>query len=218
MHHRPSDAVARYIRLGLMPGLIVLGLLAGIGYGTLKPKTYSAEAHVMVIAQDDSGPLAASFAQALGRLAPLPGTLALAADELPVASTREAREHIQVSTSPDVPLIRLTGSASSPSRAARYADAAATALVRYGNAHSQETGVRIALMNRASAPADPTSPNPPVNILVGLAAGILLAMLAAFTGLGPRGRLWPALGLEPRPARAPRHSTQPEDHPEPAKA
>ncbi|MFI0351825.1 hypothetical protein [Actinomadura sp. 9N407] len=176
-------------RIGLPLAIVIAGLLTGLGYGLLKTPAYSATSYVLLVSQNDEGPpVAVSFAQAYGRLAALPETLAWAAVPLPPADLADARRNIQASTSPDTPLVRLTASARTPRRAATFANTAADALVRYGNAHQQDTGVRVALMTRAAAPFGPSSPNLPLNVAVGTATGILLAGLVAATGAGTRLR------------------------------
>ncbi|MGI5171307.1 hypothetical protein ACQEU3_43850 [Spirillospora sp. CA-253888] len=178
-------------RIGVPSAFIAAGLLSGLGYGLLKPPSYSATAHVIVVAQDtDAGPAATSLAQAYGRLVPLPGTLAWASPTLPESVVNDARPHIQASTSPETPLIRITGKARSAAKAAKYANAAAGAMVSYGKVHERDTGVRVAAMSPATEPVSPSSPNLPLSVLVGTATGVLLAVLAMVSGLrtAPIGR------------------------------
>ncbi len=128
-------------------------LLGGLGYGLFAPTTYTATAFVLVVDDGgDSGPAAVSFAQAFGRLAPLPETLEHSSIPLPRHAAGDTREHIQASTSPDTPLIRLVGSARTARDAAAFANAAADALVKYGTQHRADTGVRVALMTLAEPP------------------------------------------------------------------
>ncbi|MFI0451445.1 hypothetical protein [Actinomadura sp. 6N118] len=201
-----TDTTSALTRAGLLAAVVLLGLLGGLGYGGLRPTTYSAHAHVMVTAPENAGPSANSFAQAYGRLATLAETLVLATPPLSPASLNSARKHLEVSTSPDAPLIRLTGSAGTPERAATFANAAASALTQYGNTHRIDTGVRVVLMNTAAPPKFPSGPNLPVSALVGTAAGVLLAMLIAATGWDRR---WPGFrrsgGQPPWPRPRPAH-------------
>ncbi|MEU5881191.1 hypothetical protein [Spirillospora sp. NPDC047279] len=180
-HHRPTPR-SSFLRAGILAAIVLIGLLGGLGYGALRPAAYSADAHVLVTAPASEGPIATSFAQAYGRLATLPETLALASPPLPAASLDNARKHLQVSTSPDAPLIRLTGSGRTPGQAARFANAAATALMQYGNVHRGDTGVRVVMMNRAAPPRLPSGPGTALTALVGAAAGTLLALLVIATG------------------------------------
>ncbi|QKG24203.1 hypothetical protein [Actinomadura verrucosospora] len=110
------------------------------------------------------------------------------------------RDHIQSSTSPDTPLIKLAGSADTPAGAAAYANAAADALVRYGTSHRTDTGVRVALMSMAATPSAPSSPNLPLDVAVGTASGVLLAGLGAAVLSGRRARGQHDAGRAPRGA------------------
>jgi hypothetical protein len=182
----PLRWFARHFGLALV--IVIAGVLGGLGYGTFKSPTYSATAFVLVVGQPDAGLAAVNFAQAYARLAPLPETLAWSSKGMPPAERERARQNLQASSSPDTPLVRLTGTADTPLRAAEYANTAADALVRYGVAHQQDTGVRVALMTEADAPLTPSSPNPPMNLAVGTATGLLLGGLVAATGITSRIR------------------------------
>ncbi|MFB4319654.1 glycosyltransferase [Actinomadura sp. 21ATH] len=204
-------------RIGIVLALAVTGLLAGLGYGLYKAPAYSATSYVLIVSQHTDGPpVAVSFAQAYGRLAALPETLAWAADPLPRRDLAQAGERIQASTSPDTPLVRLTATAGSPRQAARFANTAADALVRYGNAHQRDTGVRVALMSTAAAPLSPSSPNPPLNVAVGTATGILLGGLAAAAATARTRRLRQAAARPSVRTRVARAKAAP--RPEPAAA
>ncbi|NDU76785.1 hypothetical protein GWI34_29775 [Actinomadura sp. DSM 109109] len=182
--------IATARRFGLPIAFALTGLLGGLGYALFAPTTYTATAFVLVVesGEGQSGPAAVSFAQAFGRLAPLPETLAYSSLPLPDGDAGSTREHIQASTSPDTPLIKLAGSARTAGDAAAYANAAADALVRYGTSHRSDTGVRVALMTLAEPPAEPSSPNLPLGVAVGTASGILLAGLTAAVMSGRNGR------------------------------
>ncbi|MEU8803321.1 Wzz/FepE/Etk N-terminal domain-containing protein [Spirillospora sp. NPDC048819] len=186
----PLAALLR--RFGLSIAFVLAGFLGGLGYALFAPTTYTAAAFVLVVEEGEAGqagPAAVSFAQAYGRLAPLPETLDYSTLPLPKAAPGSTREHVQASTSPDTPLIRLAGVGRTPHDAAAFANAAADALVRYGTAHRGDTGVRVALMTLAAPPATPSSPNLPLGVAVGTASGVLLAGLAAAVISGRRGRV-----------------------------
>ena len=186
---RAGELLRRY---GWSFAFVLVGLLSGLGYGLLAPSTYTAAAFVLVVEDGTdgarTGPTAVSFAQTYGRLATLPETLQYSKIPLPRVKPGSIREHIQASTSPDTPLIRLAGRAGTAEEAAQFANAAADALVRYGASHHADTGVRVALMTFAEKPAAPTSPNMPVGVAVGAASGLLLAGISAAVLGGRRGR------------------------------
>ncbi|XRQ10207.1 hypothetical protein ACN3XK_04685 [Actinomadura welshii] len=196
-------AVALLRRHGPSLSFILAGLLGGLGYAMFAPTTYTATAFVLVVEKDaeggQAGPAAVSFAQAYGRLAPLPETLDYSRRPLPEMEPGSTREHVQASTSPDAPLIRLAGVARNPRDAAAFANAAADALVRYGTSHRADTGVRVALMTLAAPPDVPSSPSLPLSVAVGTASGVLLAGLSAAVASGRRGR---TEGSRRRPAAA----------------
>jgi capsular polysaccharide biosynthesis protein len=202
----PATALLR--RFGLAMAFVLAGLLGGLGYGLLAPTTYTATAFVLVVDAGDgqSGPAAVSFAQAYGRLAPLPETLEHSSIPLPRHAAGGTREHIQASTSPDTPLIRLAGSARTARDAAAFANAAADALVKYGTRHRADTGVRVALMTLAEPPAAPSSPNLVLDVAAGTASGILHAGLSPALMSGRRGarREWARHAAIPAPAAADR--------------
>ncbi|WP_131732437.1 YveK family protein [Actinomadura formosensis] len=212
---RPRRSLITFLwRFGLVVVLVLTGSLGGLGYTLLAPATYTATAYVLVVngGSDQSGPAAVSFAQVFGRLAPLPETLEYSSLPLPRTPAGAIRKHVQASTSPDTPLIRITGSARTPADAAAYANAAADALVQYGTARRPDTGVRVALMNLAEPPATPSSPNLVLDVAVGTASGILLAGLGAALVSGRRGRG----GTPGRDAAG--HAPVPEPAPEPQPA
>lgn len=205
------DAAARRLRgpltafprrFGLSLAFVLAGFLGGLGYALLAPTTYTATAFVLVVnaGNGETGPAAVSFAQAYGRLAPLPETLEYSTRPLPRHAPGGTREHIQASTSPDTPLIKLAGSARTARDAAAFANAAADALVQYGTSHRADTGVRVALMTLAEPPAAPSSPNLPLGVAAGTATGVLLAGLSAAVMAGRRGA---RRGAAPPPTAVP---------------
>ncbi|MFC7731997.1 hypothetical protein [Actinomadura keratinilytica] len=112
-------------------------------------------------------------------------------------------KHVQASTSPDTPLIQLTGSAHTADAAVAYANAAADALVRYSAVRSQETGVHAALMGAADRPTAPASPNLLLSLAIGTATGILLAGLLGTVASGIRGQFREYRRLHPEQFRQP---------------
>ncbi|MQY03683.1 Wzz/FepE/Etk N-terminal domain-containing protein [Actinomadura macrotermitis] len=195
-------------RFGPAAALLLLGALCGLVYALVRPPVYAATAHIIVVGKQDQNP-AVNFAQVYGRLAVLPETLAYDTGTY----DPKLADNVKATTSPDAPLIRLTGSGETPARAVQRANAAAQALIRFGAEREEDTGVRLALMNQAVPPLRPAAPNGPLDVAVGAAAGLLLAVLAAAAGLRP------ALPRTRREEKTARHrSPVPAPSPAPAPA
>lgn len=151
---------------------------AGLAFASLKAPDYTADAYVITTAATGGeSSTALNFAQAYGRVAARQETLAWAQPPPSGLPLAHLLRHLRASTSPDAPLVQLTGTAGTAEDAAAYANAGANALVRYGNAHRKETGVRLILLSAALPPTEPTSPNPPLDVAIGAATGLLLGGL-----------------------------------------
>ncbi|MEV7188640.1 Wzz/FepE/Etk N-terminal domain-containing protein [Kitasatospora sp. NPDC093102] len=160
---------------------VPLGAAAGAGYAVVSHPSYSANAYVLVVAQSPGeAALATNFAQAYGRLAGQPQVLAVAAAE--TGHTRSELESlVHGTTSPDAPMIEITGTGQRPQQAARAADAVARSLVAFANTSSKETNVRLVTLSPAAAPDKPTTPSGKLDVAVGGAAGLLLGALVMTT-------------------------------------
>ncbi|MFX4294376.1 hypothetical protein [Streptomyces bohaiensis] len=155
---------------GLVVAGLATGLVAGLGYGLLAPVEYEARGHVVVRASEGTDPAAVvGFAQVYGRIAAEPAVLAQAGD-LPGT--------VRAASSPDAPVVEITGTAGSPAAAAAVANAVAPALVAYGNEAEAMTGTRLAVLAEARPPSAPSSPPVAAAAGVGAASGTLLASLA----------------------------------------
>ncbi len=102
---------------------------------------------------------------------------------------RELAKDVQAQTSPDAPMIQITGSASSARLAADEANAVARSLVAFGDTTAQQTRVRLIALAQAAAPAAPSSPSRSLDAAVGGAAGLLLGSLALLARPGAGGAL-----------------------------
>jgi capsular polysaccharide biosynthesis protein len=176
------------VRNGLLIVTALLGAGAGWLYAAIRPPTYDASAYVVLTPAGSSVPdsTAVSFAQAFGRITAQDGVLRIALPILGEGSEDSLRRAIRVSTSPDAPLIRVTGSAGTAQLAAARANAVATALINYGNQRTVRTRVRLDSFAEAAPPPDPTSPRPALDTAVGAAAGLLVGGLAVAAGAGRR--------------------------------
>lgn len=179
-------SLARRARISTL--IIVLAAGAGFGYGRLAPRTYTAQTFLVAVPQvagDNTG--ATAFATAYSRLATQPAVLAqaAAATGIPADTLRGA---VSAATSPDAPVISISGSAHDPKAAAADANAVAAALAALATAHVTDTSVRLTVLAAAAPPTRPSSPSAALDTALGGAAGVLLASLAALASGAATGR------------------------------
>ncbi|MER7671164.1 Wzz/FepE/Etk N-terminal domain-containing protein [Kitasatospora sp. NPDC096128] len=160
---------------------VPLGAAAGAGYAVVSHPSYAASAYVLVVPQNPGeASTATNFAQAYGRLAGQPQVLAVAAAE--TGHTRSELETlVSGTTSPDAPMIEITGTGGRPQEAAETADAVARSLVAFANTSSRDTNVRLVTLAPAAEPDKPTTPSAKLDVAVGAAAGLLLGSLVLMT-------------------------------------
>ncbi|MFB7910908.1 Wzz/FepE/Etk N-terminal domain-containing protein [Kitasatospora sp. NPDC059146] len=160
---------------------VPLGAAAGAGYAVVSPPSYAASAYVLVVPQNPGeASTATNFAQAYGRLAGQPQVLTVAAAE--TGHTRSELESlVSGTTSPDAPMIEITGTGRKAQEAARTADAVARSLVAFANTSSRDTNVRLVTLAPAAEPDKPTTPSGKLDVAVGAAAGLLLGSLVLMT-------------------------------------
>ncbi|MBD0693948.1 Wzz/FepE/Etk N-terminal domain-containing protein [Streptomyces sp. CBMA123] len=160
---------------------VPLGAAAGGGYAVVSHPSYSASAYVLVVPQNPGeASTATNFAQAYGRLAGQPQVLGVAAAE--TGRTRsELESQVSGTTSPDAPMIEITGTGRRAQEAAQTADAVARSLVAFANTSSKDTNVRLVTLAPAAEPDKPTTPSAKLDVAVGAAAGLLLGSLVLMT-------------------------------------
>ena len=187
---------------------VPLGAACGGAYALAAPVQYQANAYVMVVPQaDGDSATAVNFAQAYGRVIAQPEILldASAGTGVPLAKLTPL---IQATTSPDAPMVQITGSAPTSARAAQEANAVARSLVTFGNAATKETRVRLITFAAAARPDVPSSPSRSLDVAVGGAAGLLIG------GLGMMARQSRGGGAPaPSPLPQPRSDSRSEDAP-----
>ncbi|MFF8260248.1 lipopolysaccharide biosynthesis protein [Streptomyces virginiae] len=160
-----------------LPACAVLGLAAGGAYGVLKAPEYAATSYVVAVPDDTTEPATAlGFAQAYARIATSSSTLAYAQPRAGLTA-RQLRTQVRAETSPESPMIAITGTSTSPAEAADIANAVADALSLSSNQAAKHTGVQLLLFNQAVAPAEPASPSAAISGAVGTCAGGLLGGL-----------------------------------------
>lgn len=160
-----------------LPAAALLGLAAGGAYGVLKAPEYAATSYVVAVPDDTTEPATAlGFAQAYARIATSSSTLAYAQPRAGV-DVQRLRTQVRAETSPESPMIAITGTSKSAAEAADIANAVADALSLSSNQAAKNTGVQLLLFNQAVAPAAPASASPALSGAVGLCAGGLLGSL-----------------------------------------
>ncbi|MER5679261.1 MULTISPECIES: YveK family protein [Streptomyces] len=160
-----------------LPACVLLGAACGFSYGVLAQPEYAATSYAMVTAGKDIDPAAAlGYAQSYGRLATSDATLAYAkgAAGEPV---RELRTHVRSETSPDSPMIAVTGTSADRDRAADIANAVTEAVVVSSGHVAKDTGVKLIKFSHAVPPVVPVSPSTPLGTAVGASAGGLVGGL-----------------------------------------
>ncbi|MEU0134632.1 lipopolysaccharide biosynthesis protein [Streptomyces sp. NPDC006296] len=160
-----------------LPACVLLGAACGLSYGVLAEPEYAATGYAVVTADKNVDPAAAlGYAQSYGRLVTSDATLAYAkgAAGEPV---RELRTHVRSETSPDSPMIAVTGTSADRDRAADIANAVTEAVVVSSGHVAKETGVKLIKFSHAVPPVDQVSPSAPLAAAVGAAAGGLVGGL-----------------------------------------
>ncbi|GGX54334.1 YveK family protein [Streptomyces fructofermentans] len=177
---RPGTALSRVGGLppwSLLAAGAVLGGVLGGAYGVLKTPQYTATSYVIVVPTEKSDPASAlGFAQAYGRVATQVAVLGDAQvwAGVPVSTLRRS---VQTATSPDAPMVAVTGTSSRADLAADIANAVTRSLTRHANDSKDSTNVELVPFSRAVRPTSPSSASPTVTGLVGASAGGLLGGL-----------------------------------------
>ncbi|NEA58497.1 lipopolysaccharide biosynthesis protein [Streptomyces sp. SID13666] len=204
---RLRDASRRLPRWWPLPLCIGIGLAGGLGYGLATPPQYSATSYVIVVPQHSDPATALGFAQAYGRVITGSTVLADAQEDAGVPLAR-LRENVQVATSPDAPMIAITGTGSRARDASDIANAVANSLTATGNRNAANTGVRLLMFSPAAVPAAAASPSTALSGAVGASAGGLVGALVLLVRPGNRGRRAAAHAAVPAPAHGSRPSVK----------
>lgn len=210
MARNTAPLTGRAWRWGLPVVAMLVGALAGLAYAQLASPTYVSKAYVVVVPNDPSAQAsAASFAQAYGRMSaqgPVVATAVRAGGG--VATADQLRTTVQAATSPDAPVVEVTGSADTAAIASTRANLVANALISTGNARAAATRMRLVMLAPASPADAPSSLSTSLSVAVGGAAGLLVGALGVAAGIGrrrPDGRPAPA---QPEPS-GPRSAAEP---------
>ena len=164
----------------------LLGVLLGGAHALLTDRAYAARGYVLVTASGTDQSAAVGLAQALGRVATSDAVLRMARADADTG-TAELRGTITAGTSPDAPLIEITGRAGSPDAAARAANAVLRALIAYGNEAREQTRATLSRFAEAAPPARPVSPAPVLSLAVGGSTGVVTGCLVLLVRAGGAG-------------------------------
>ncbi|MFD7747347.1 lipopolysaccharide biosynthesis protein [Streptomyces sp. NPDC059698] len=195
---RLRTALARLPQWWPLPVSVLIGAASGLSYGVFASPQYEATSYAMAVAEGETDPSAAlGYAQSYGRLATSDATLSYAqgAAGEPV---RELRSQVRSETSPDSPMIAVTGVSEDRRKAADIANAVIEAVVVSSGHVSKDTGVKLIQFTHAMRPDQPVSPSVPLGTAVGAAAGGLLGGLVLL--VRPRGAGWSVSAQVPGPA------------------
>jgi capsular polysaccharide biosynthesis protein len=173
-------------RWSLVALLAVLGAVAGYAFARVAPPTYVARAYVAAVARAaGDNPAAVSYANAYAKMASQSDVLNAAVQASGGSSSAaELRTHVRATTSPDAPVIEVTGSARSAQQAADMANQVAAGLVSTAARTSNKTRIDFVVLSAAGTPVDRAAPRPALDVAVGAAVGVLLGGLVLLTGLG----------------------------------
>ncbi|MFG2395333.1 lipopolysaccharide biosynthesis protein [Streptomyces lavendulae] len=164
-----------------------MGLTAGWAYGEFRAPEYAATSYVIIVPGNAAERVnAVGFAQAYGRIATSDSNLARAQQAAGIG-TRQLRAQVHSETSPDSPVIAITGVSRSPSGSSDIANAVAEALSVNGNHVAKSTGVQLQVFSKAVTPTDPASAGVRLTTAIGGCLGGLLGalcMVARPTGHG----------------------------------
>lgn len=161
--------------LGLVALLLlpIVGGLAGYAVALVTPPRYTAESYVLMISTGTGEVTPGDIAQAVSRVATSESVLAAGDSDELVLAARE--DQLTASASPDAPLVELSATASSAADAAALANDLADAVELHMTTNTGIDEVRASIFASASEPAEPSSPNVLVNVVAGVALGLLLA-------------------------------------------
>ncbi|NEE39750.1 lipopolysaccharide biosynthesis protein, partial [Streptomyces sp. SID7982] len=140
---RLRTALTRLPHWWPLPVSVLIGTASGLSYGAFATPQYEATSYAMAVAEGETDPAAAlGYAQSYGRLTTSDATLSYAqgAAGEPV---RELRSHVTSETSPDSPMISVTGTSSDRHKAADIANAVIEAVIVSSGHVSKDTGVKL---------------------------------------------------------------------------
>lgn len=189
MQHR---GIAMSLRWVVAVLCVVLGGVGGFAYTRLVTPTYETTATVIATETTPAGSRRdVNVALALSRLTNQQESIAAAATELSL-TPEEVSKAVRGSVTPESPVIAITADAPTGAQAAEIANAVADALVTFGTEKMTATGVRLSVLNVATAPVEPASPNLVLDLAIGVGGGVLVGALYLLATGGTRTPAAPA--------------------------
>lgn len=171
----------------LIGSLVVLGGAAGFAYGAVSPASYTANAYLVVVplsaaSANGTTPDPQGFATAFTRIAGQPQIQAQAATDAGVPLQTMIKDST-AATSPDAPVISITGVSTNPLTAAAVANGLAKAIEETASGETDDTSVTVSTLSAAVTPTQASSASPSLDAAVGAAAGVLVGALLGLAGV-----------------------------------
>lgn len=173
--------------------LTLLGIVAGGAVGFLSTPSYTADASVFVSV--NSGGTVADLSQgstfstarvaSYAQLATSPSVLTAAAKTAHVRADRDDLQRaVRATSATDTVILTISATLSDPDRAAALADAVAeTTIARVESIEKTDAAgealVKLSVYQEAAPPTEPSSPNLPVDLALGLVVGLGLGIAVA---------------------------------------
>jgi capsular polysaccharide biosynthesis protein len=176
-------------KIGLIVLMAVVAGAAAFIVSSLLPKSYTAEARVLVGSLTDSnydqllayGQLAQTYAQLAGTTPVLAGVIT----ELGLDMSPESlAQRLDVRAPTGLSIIRIQATGTSPEQAAQLANAVAGQIAKIAKQAPPATGSLASIVQEAQPPASASAPRVLLNSVVaaalGLALGVIVALIPAY--------------------------------------
>ena len=176
-------------KIGLIVLMAVVAGAAAFIVSSLLPKSYNAEARVLVGSLTDSnydqllayGQLAQTYAQLAGTTPVLLGVI----DQLGLDMSPETlAQRLDVRAPTGLSIIRIQATGTSPEQAAELANAVASQIATIAKQAPPASGSLASIVQQAAPPASASAPRVLLNTVVaaalGLALGVIVALIPAY--------------------------------------
>lgn len=169
--------------------LTLIGLIAAAVFTFLPAPLFEAKSQLFVSVEAGASPDDVSVGNAFAEkrvisyvnLATSNKVLTAVAQELGLSGGAQAlTESVTATTPPETVLINITATDPDPQQAARIANSSAKQLITAVNEVEDVSIVRLNVFEEAAAPTSPTSPNIPLNLVLGMLFGLLAGVGYAY--------------------------------------